>query len=347
MCDFDDSPYTTAFKGYDYYVSEITETVVEYSSLITNKYDFQNSPQVSAFNGYKSAVPYRSVNLLRCLTTDKYRDAIEALRNTDCPHEKRRIKSELPAITIAGIFDTRCESGIIEHSGFMGIDIDGKDQIKQGIDWEAMKQLTGEKFDCIYYVGLSAGGNGIFAVARIRNPKYHKMHYRALATEISEATGLKVDMACCDVARLRGASHDPAPYYNANPTPYNRVMIPPRKSTKPAIKSSKERNKRNMEEALELICKHKIDITEKYKTGWLRVAVAIYDEFGEEGRKYFHLASSVHAGYNEEDSDRLYDRCESWGEDIRLGTFFHLCKINGIILRKGGMVYDPSIIVTE
>lgn len=227
----------------------------------------------------------------------------------------------------------------------MCIDIDGKDQTGI-IDWEAMKNLIGELFDCVYIVILSIGGNGIAVIVRIRNPLYHKMHYRAFAKELSEATGLKVDMSCSDVARLRGASYDPAPYYNPHPTQYNKVMIREKRKKAPVVQSESEKNRKNVKEAVALILTHRIDITKQYSE-WLKVAMAIYDEFGEDGRADFHLISSIYQSYDEAECNRMYDKCESWGIDIRLKTFFYLCKINGIIYRKGGMVYDPSIIVKE
>ena len=306
-------------------------------------YDFENSPRVSAFSGYKSAVPDKIVTLLRCLTTDKYKDEVERYRNSNNASERKRIKSGLPCITVSGIFSIRDESEIVRHSGCICLDIDGKDQADQQIDWEAMKELIGETFDSVYFVGLSIGGNGIYIVAKIRNPKYHKMHYRALAKEIESATGLKVDPACCDIPRLRGASYDPTPYHNANATQYNKVLRSERKSENGVRKSQTDRNRQNVEDATRLLCEYKIDITEKYKN-WLKIAVAIYDEFGEDGRKYFHLISCIYEGYYEEDCDRMYDKAETWGTDVRIKTFFYFCKKHGIIYRKGGMAYDPTII---
>jgi hypothetical protein len=213
-------------------------------------YDFENSPIVSAFNGYNSPIPYKDVNMLRSLTTEKYKDEVKAYRASENAANKKAIKASLPCMTISGTFERRSESGLIKHSNYICLDIDGKDQLEHNIDWEAKKKLIGETFDCIYYAGLSISGDGIFIIIKVRNPKYHKMHYKALANEVSETTGLKIDMSCCDIARLRSASYDPVPYYNPNPTRYNKVMIGERQSTKSARKSPSDRNKQNMEEAV-------------------------------------------------------------------------------------------------
>lgn len=305
-------------------------------------YLFEESPIVSAFENYTSSIPYKQVNLLKCLITDKYKDEVERYRNSDNEREKKSIKSSLPCVTVSGIFTRRCESDIIIHSGYICLDIDGKDQTGI-IDWEAIKKIVSELFDSVYIITLSISGNGICIIVRIRNPLYHKMHYWAFAKEISEATGLKVDMSCSDVARLRGASYDPAPYYNPHPTQYNKVMIREKRKNAPVAQSQSEKNRKNVKEAIALILTHRIDITKQYSE-WLKIAMAIYDEFGEDGRADFHLISSIYQSYDEAECNRMYDKCESWGTDIRLETFFYLCKINGIIYRKGGMVYDPSII---
>ncbi len=74
----------------------------------------------------------------------------------------------------------------------------------------------------------------------------------------------------------------------------------------------------------------------------MKIGVAIFSEFGPKGRPYFHLISRVYENYNEEDCDKMYNRCEIWGTDIRIETFFYYCKVNGIIRRREGMVYDPD-----
>lgn len=345
MCDFEDSTDVPMFKGYDSYVADRAVNLEE--NPMTDIYDFKNAPLVSAYDSYNSPIPNKTVNLLKALTTDKYMDEALRYRNSGNDRERKQIKSSLPCITVSGIFKSRSESDIVKHSYFMCIDIDGKDQIEEWIDWEAMKKLIGELFGCVYFIGLSISGNGIFIIVKMRNPLYHKMHYRAFAKEISEATGLKVDMSCSDIARLRGASYDPFPYYNANPTQYNKVMInEPKRPKKTNSKSQMEKTRENVEAAIKLINTHKIDITNEYQA-WLKIALAIYDAFGEEGRGYFHLISSIYAGYREDDCDTMYDKCETWGTDVRIETFFYLCKIHGIVNSKGGMVYDPSIITDK
>lgn len=308
-------------------------------------YIFENSPLVSEFQSYNSPIPYRVVNLLKFLTTDKYRTEVERCRDSSSANEKKRIKAELPCITVSGTFERRTETEIIEHSHYICLDIDGKEQTEQQIDWDAKKRLVGEMFDCIYFIGLSIGGNGIFIVAKIRNPKYHKMHYRALAKEILLATDLKIDMACSDVARLRGVSYDPSPYYNANATQYNKVLLIDKHKNN-ASKIKTRRDKQNVEDAIKLICTHKINIAVAYQD-WLKIALAIYDGFHEEGRGYFHLISSIYEYYEKEECDHMYNKCQTWGTYVRLETFFYFCKLHGIIYRKGGMTYDPTIIKEE
>jgi hypothetical protein len=302
-------------------------------------YDLDNSPRISAFAGYNSAKPNKTVNMLKCLITNRYKDEVERYRAS----ENNAIKASLPCMTISGLFDHRSETGLIEHSGYICLDIDGKDQNKENIDWEDMKTLIGTTFDCVYFIGLSISGKGIYIVAKIRNPKYHKLQYRALAKEVSRVTGLKIDMSCCDIARLRGVSYDSTPYYNPNPTMYNMVLVSKQGKAKTPSKSEAEMTKQNVEEAIKLIGTHKIDITQKYKA-WLKIGVALVDGFGKEGRKLFHLISCFYESYNEEDCDKMYDKCENWGTEIRIETFFYYCKLHGIVRRKGGMVYDPDII---
>lgn len=107
-----------------------------------------------------------------------------------------------------------------------------------------------------------------------------------------------------------------------------------------------ENKKTTVEAVIRLINAHKVDITKGYKA-WFSIAHAIYSEFREEGRKFFHEVSSISTSYDERECNRIYDKCESSGVDIRVGTFFYYCKLHGIVSRGGTMVYDPSIIAGE
>lgn len=85
------------------------------------------------------------------------------------------------------------------------IDIDGKDNPDMNID-NVKDQLIELPF--IYYVGLSIGGRGVFALAYIDDPIYYQEHFDAIKDYIHTHTGLNIDAQCSNTNRLRYMSYD-------------------------------------------------------------------------------------------------------------------------------------------
>jgi predicted transcriptional regulator len=64
---------------------------------------------------------------------------------------------------------------------------------------------------------------------------------------------------------------------------------------------------------------------------WVKIGFAFANQFGEQGREYFHRVSQMHSKYSRENFDRHYTDCLNYkGNDIGIGTFFQMCKDNGI-----------------
>ena len=60
--------------------------------------------KVSIFKNYYSATPYRTVDLLKWLTTERYKEEVTLYRKTRRRSKQRKIKSNLPCVTPSGIF---------------------------------------------------------------------------------------------------------------------------------------------------------------------------------------------------------------------------------------------------
>jgi hypothetical protein len=178
---------------------------------------------VSLFRGYSDARPVGVVSLFDFLLQPTYREQIEALRRCKYKAQRRELKSRLPAITPSGVFSKRCNGGLIRHSGFICIDIDGQDN-PSITDWEAVKPSLSD-IDGLWYGGLSASGSGLFLLFGIAHPERHAGHFHALARDLL-GRGLIVDATCKDVARLRSASYDPNPIYLPDATHYDGFRTP-------------------------------------------------------------------------------------------------------------------------
>ena len=178
---------------------------------------------VSYFPSYTEPEPAGVVSLADFLLQPLYREKVEQIRR--CPDKRRRreLKRQLPAVTPAGVFSRRCNDGLIRPSGLVGLDVDGADNPHIG-NWEAVKWTISD-LPGLWYAGLSASGNGLFLAFCVKCPEQYGRSFDALSQELS-GRGIRVDAACRDIARLRGASYDPAPFFNPDAMPYDGYIAP-------------------------------------------------------------------------------------------------------------------------
>lgn len=85
-----------------------------------------------------------------------------------------------------------------------------------------------------------------------------------------------------------------------------------------------------------------IDITSGYDN-WRDIGFAFADEFGENGRDFFHRVSRFHPDYDERNTDEQYDKClRAHGTGVTLNTFFHKAKEAGVSLHTHERVCATS-----
>lgn len=97
------------------------------------------------------------------------------------------------------------KSEIVHSYPVICLDIDKQDN--EGMDIETVKdQLI--SLPWIYYVGLSFGGKGVFALALIEDSFYYSEHFHAMEDFLKDKLGLVIDRQCSNVNRLRFISYD-------------------------------------------------------------------------------------------------------------------------------------------
>lgn len=100
------------------------------------------------------------------------------------------------------------KSNIVHTFPVLCLDIDKQDN--EGMDIETVKDKLIE-LPFIYYVGLSFGGRGVFALAFIEDAFYYSEHFHALEDYIYDNLGLVIDSQCGNANRLRFISYDDNP----------------------------------------------------------------------------------------------------------------------------------------
>ncbi|MCD8101817.1 MAG: PriCT-2 domain-containing protein [Alistipes sp.] len=297
-------------------------------------------PRVSLFRNYYATQPVCTVSLWEFLTFPGFKNDVVKCRKSKEGKKRDYIKSNLPCITVSGVFDTRDKTKRLQHihSGYLCIDIDGKDNKHiYGAEWFPVKKRLMKLFNSLAYAGISINGNGLCLIFRIEYPEKHIQHFNALVAEIKERIGLIADESCKGVARLRGASFDAYPCFNFCAKPYFKVKdnIYPDNSRVPLDRTAREQDliDTKVNRLIEKIRKGKIDITANYKD-WYKIGCAFAAEYGkEEGNRKFHLVSMWHPKYYPSECDEQFAKCLQYGSKTTILSFFKICKEHGVTFK--------------
>src|SRR5699024_4520669 len=151
-------------------------------------------------------------SILKQIKSGKWRDKIEAIQSID-PEEKEQVRDtkaqELPALTVSGTFDGgHKESNIIDHSGFIAIDIDNVENVDQ-----TFKAITQDEYT--YCAFRSVSGRGICAIVKIHGSK-HRKAWAGLERHYLKNYEIGIDPSGKDKSRLRFISYDPNLYFNGD-----------------------------------------------------------------------------------------------------------------------------------
>lgn len=249
-------------------------------------------------------------------------------------HEDYKLtKQQLPGATLSGLFSRRKGDCLIQHTGFVAIDIDLGDNTSIGNFGTILRTLRHRAEVAMYM--RSCSGTGYFALIPLAYPEHHKEQFRALQKEYA-AMGIVLDNACSDITRIRFASYDEHPYVNEQALPYMGVdlgsqTLAPRAAVYCGHVDSMDSKVQAVETLVLKLEMHHIDITDSYND-WYRIGFALANLPNPIGRQMFHRVSAICKKYNPQECDKKFDTLQR-PEKIGLGTFFHICEDYGITLK--------------
>lgn len=260
-------------------------------------------------------------NLFSFLTTDKWKPLSDKVRNATDKETRSDLKKNLPCCTPSGLFSERNKGGLIKHSGFICVDIDGQDNPTIN-DWQGFVEELGHLKE-VYFAGLSVSGGGAFCLIPINDPKKHEEHFRAIEEDFTRY-GIIIDHACKDVSRLRIYSYNDNPYINERAKVYTRIFKP-----KP-IRNNFYSNGDDVDRLVQKIVETQTNIVPDYQS-WFEVAGALANV--PNGRELFHAISRIDtAKYDPKECDKQFDRVRA-GAGININTLFYYAKLNGVTLK--------------
>jgi len=261
--------------------------------------------------------------------------AMKTLYQTGRYDSYKKWKGEAPIIMPSGIFrDSKGKENLVKHSGYISIDIDPDESNSHISNWSQLKDQISRMVN-VAYIGHSLSGKGLWGLIPLSMPEHasvkqsieiHENRAAALIQDFAQFE-IHLDPSCKNVNRLRYYAYDPDGYINESPVPYSKAYKPKQKKLKTYSYQSSETDFLRL---MSQITKTGTDIT-KGHDNWLKVGFAIYSEFGEAGRDYFHAVSQYNHEYNFRKADRKYDSiCRSNSKGITIRTFFDACKKHGI-----------------
>jgi len=294
---------------------------------------------ISVFRSAQSTEP-ATARLGAFLDSKKYRDRVLQLRGITDKKTRDEQKKTLPAATISGVF-TRRAAGAIEHyNGLVCLDFDAKENPGKS---PAEMRATLREFDEVAYAGLSVSGQGVFAVIATNNtdPARHAAVVDLLGAVLAQYD-LYYDRACKDVCRLRFVSYDPEAYWNTTPAYFDATGIlttaeateaarRPRPVVLPRSNAGTHTNEDKVERLIEAIEAQRADITGMYED-WMRLGMALANEFGSRGETYFQRLSQFHPKYDHREVQKKFDDFVRNTSRVHIGTFFKIVNDHNIRL---------------
>lgn len=296
----------------------------------TNKEDSIFDRKISWFTSMRDVEP-KDTTLGEFLAMGvEYREQLERLRSCRNADERKYLKIQLPQATISGVFQgMRKADNLVAHSGLICVDIDAKDNPDVS-DFEHLKENVLSRIEEVAYAAHSVGGKGYFVILKLAYPGRHAAQFRELKKDFAKY-GITIDGACSDVSRLRCLSYDEAPFVNDDASLYKGVEEAPKRIAqpfRPRYSFTDDTDERVYMACMEIKRRH-IDMTENYDD-WINLGFSLAS-LGEEGREYFHIVSQQNPKYSQRETDRKFDGFLRDNGRIGIGTFFHYCKLFGVL----------------
>ena len=162
----------------------------------------------------QNIIPHKSISLLDAynyIVGEYAKQRTEKLRDIIDPKQARQFKANnFDYCTFSGVFTSRNDKKIVQHSGLMTVDFDhlpNLEKVRQSL-------LVDEYFDTqLLFVSPSGDGlKWIIPIDTTTTP--HSEYFTAVANYILQTYGIEVDKSGRDISRACFLPHDPQAYIN-------------------------------------------------------------------------------------------------------------------------------------
>lgn len=280
---------------------------------------------ISIYNNVKHTETTETILLssfLDAIQSGKWQDKVLKIRTITDKDLRRAEKTNLPNVTVSGIFGKRVDNDCKLHSGFIAIDLD-----ELGNEVEGTRELL--RHDPYIYSGFtSVSGNGLCLLFKIDTEK-HRESFEGIAGYLIKKYQIIIDPTGINPSRTRFVSYDPDLFINEGSIKFKKYLPKPkaRKITATIFVQSE------FDEVINKMVAANVSCVEDYRD-WRDIAFGLADQFGEAGRQYFHSLSSCSSKYEQSMCDRQYShaiaRNGKQTNKITIATIYWFAKQAGI-----------------
>ncbi|MDX9882034.1 MAG: BT4734/BF3469 family protein [Prolixibacteraceae bacterium] len=162
----------------------------------------------------QNIIPHKSISLLDAynyIVGEYAKQRTEKLRSIKEPKQARQFKANnFDYCTFSGVFTSRNDKKIVQHSGLMAVDFDhlpNLEEVRQSL-------LVDEYFDT-QLLFVSPSGDGLKWIISIDTKQTtHSNYFAAVANYILQTYGIEVDKSGRDISRACFLPHDPNAFIN-------------------------------------------------------------------------------------------------------------------------------------
>ena len=162
----------------------------------------------------KNTIPHKTVSLVQvynAITGNFYKERTDKLRSFNDLKQARQFKANnFDYCTFSGVFTSRNDKKIVQHSGLMAVDFDhlpNLEEVRQSL-------LVDEYFDT-QLLFVSPSGDGLKWIISIDTKQTtHSNYFAAVANYILQTYGIEVDKSGRDISRACFLPHDPNAFIN-------------------------------------------------------------------------------------------------------------------------------------
>lgn len=161
---------------------------------------------------------YRSIDaILLRIKEGKSMDLVKSIRSEKDKSERNELKKLLPAICFSGEFTKRADKSIVNHSGFICLDFDNYEKVKEMQDDKL--RLSKDKY--VYSVFVSPSGKGLKVIVKIPADIDNHVNYFISLEEYFDSPYF--DKTSKNIGRVCYESWDKNIYINRESEVWNKI----------------------------------------------------------------------------------------------------------------------------